>query len=281
MAATLVKLGHDRFGARGLLLALGAVSLAWVAVAWGISGYLTERRTQTRLSEGQARLEQHLLGTSAGVTTNLKLLHGIPAALGRSADIHQALKHFDEKAENAIQDEGQRQRRWTGNPELRRVDQLLQQATTDLQALSVLWVMNLAGDCIAASNFTKADSFVGTHYRDREYFREARAGHFGEQFAVGRKTGVPGLFFSAPVEANGRLIGVIAGKVDLAILDNWISQSESFLADRFGVIILAKTKALEFQALPNASVLQLSPTERAARYRKSEFQNLATRATPS
>jgi signal transduction histidine kinase/ActR/RegA family two-component response regulator len=144
----------------------------------------------------------------------------------------------------------------------------------DIRALSVIWVMNPEGDCLAASNFRAPDSFVGTNYRDRDYFREAQKGQFGQQFAVGRKTGIPGLFFSAPVEENGHVLGVIAGKVDLPVLANWISQSESFLTDRFGVVILARTKAFEFQVLPGATVHKLTEQERIARYKKSTFEKL-------
>jgi len=237
-----------------VLLAFGVLGLLWLGASWGIANYLAERRARVALAEGQERLKQQISGISTGISNNLQSLHGIPAAVGRSREIHEILKR--------------------SGADLGPVNLLLERSTADIRSLSVIWVMNLDGDCIAASNFRMPDSFVGTSYRDREYFRQAAAGQFGQQFAVGRKTGVPGLFFSAPIEENGQLLGVIAGKVDLPVLGTWISQTESYLVDRFGVIILARTKDFELQTVPNASVQQLSPQEQNARYRKTEFTTL-------
>ena len=247
-----------------VLLGTGLI-LVWLAAAWGIASRLTERRAAVILAEGEERLHQHIQGTSAGVANNLKMLHGIPAAIGRTSEVHQVLKRF--RAVNRGVP--------PGDAELLRVDQLLERAVADIQALSVLWVINLRGDCIAASNYAKRESFAGTNYLDRDYFRQALAGRMGRQFAVGRRSLIPGLFFSAPVLEDGRVIGVIAGKVDLPALDTWISQTDAFLTDPFGVVILARNKELEYRSLPAASVDQLTPEQRMARYLRTGFQGLA------
>jgi signal transduction histidine kinase len=154
------------------------------------------------------------------------------------------------------------------------VDQQLERAAADIKALSVIWVINPHGDCIAASNYRRPDSFVGANYLDRDYFRTGMEGRLGHQFAVGRRSLIPGLFFSAPVVENGRVLGVIAGKVDLPALETWIGQTESFLADRFGVVILARTKGLEYRALPGAAVGRMSIAERDARYLRHDFSEI-------
>jgi len=136
-------------------------------------------------------------------------------------------------------------------------------------------VINPRGICIAASNYRKPDSFQGTDYQDRDYFRAAMRGALGRQFAVGRRSGIPGLFFSAPVVEQGRVLGVVASKVDLPALNAWISQTDSFLTDPFGVVILARAKELEYRALPGAGLDRLSPEQRDARYRRTSFQPLA------
>ncbi|MDR3673003.1 MAG: ATP-binding protein [Holophaga sp.] len=246
--------GQRRWGGPGRLGAVGLLALAcWFGAAWWIAGYQTERRARVLLAEGQDRLQQHIQGTAEGLATNLKLLHGLPAAIGSDSALHQLLKSG----------EGRRE-----------VDQLLEGATAGLKALSVVWLLNPRGDCIAASNFRRPDSFVGTNYADRDYFRQAMAGQIGRQFAVGRKSHIPGLFFSAPV-TEGRVLGVVAGKVDLPTLDTWISQTEAFLSDRLGVVILARSKELEFRTLPGAQVASLDPAELDARYLKHRFQEIA------
>ena len=254
-------------GWRGLLPAMALIAVVWVGVAWGITGLLAKRRGKVALAEGHERLQQHLLGTAAGVANNLQLLHGIPAAIGRSQELHHLLKRLPGPGQ--------------GSPEpssahaLEPVNQQLERSISDIKELSVIWVMNPAGTCIVSSNFRKPESFIGTEYGDRDYFRDSVSGRVGHQFAVGRKSGIPGLFFSAPVEEDGRVLGVIAAKIDLPILKAWISEAESLLIDRYGVVILARTKSLEFRSLPNASVGTLSAQSRMERYKKEKFQALS------
>jgi signal transduction histidine kinase/DNA-binding response OmpR family regulator len=266
--------GSGRLISRKLVLAVAAAILVWCASAWKLADLLTERRATAALAEGEARLQQHISGIALGVENNLKLLHGVPAAVGRGAEVGRVLARFRSAPPVAKVAAEERKRQLYADPELDRMNRILDQSTQDISALSVLWLLNPEGECIAASNFRAADSFVGTHYEDRDYFRQGLAGRFGQQFAVGRKTGIPGLFFSAPVRNDGRVVGVIAGKINLSVLSTWISQNDSFFTDPFGVVILARDKSLEFRALADAAVRGLSPAQRNARYMRSGFEPL-------
>ena len=269
MVVPLFEKMNKRFGGRGILSVVALVTLVWLALAWGIAGYLLNRRARVSLLEGQDRLQQHLLGTAAGVANNLKLLHGIPAAIGRSSELHQML-HRDPGAPGTA---GIAARGLL----VQQVNERLQRSTADIKDLSVIWVMNPGGACIAASNYRQASSFIGTQYGDRDYFQESLHGRPGHQFAVGRRSGIPGLFFSAPVEEDGQVLGVIAAKIDLPVLESWISQAESLLIDRFGVVILARSKELQYRTWPSAKVGGLSVQDRMERYKKSEFLALSIR----
>jgi hypothetical protein len=79
----------------------------------------------------------------------------------------------------------------------------------------LIFVMNASGDCVAASNYDSNVPLVGGHFADREYFQHTQSGAKGRQYAMGRVTNVPGLFFSAPVTARGQLVGAIAVKIDV------------------------------------------------------------------
>ena len=273
MTVTPIEHNINRLGGRRRLLALGLILLAWLGAAWGMATYLTGRRARAALVEGQGRLHQHVAGIAAGVAENVKFLHGIPAALGRSSNVQAVLGSYpkaDAASRAAIGPGGVPR-----DEALRVVDDMLEHATTDISALSVVWIINPDGLCIAASNYRKADTFVGTNYLDREYFAQAMAGGLGRQFAVGRRSGVPGLFFSAPVEAHGEILGIIAAKIDLPILDSWISQTDAMLVDPYGVVILARNKGLEYRTLPGNRVLSLTAGQRLARYKKVDFGGIA------
>ncbi len=124
--------------------------------------------------------------------------------------------------------------------------------------MSILWVGNAAGECIAASNAGTAGSTVGSEFRDREYFREVQAGRPGRQFAVGRTTDVPGLYFSSPIMVDGRFLGFVVAKVEMSFFSPRVDQADAFIADSYGVVVLAKDKSLDMRALPKAPVLRLS-----------------------
>lgn len=93
---------------------------------------------------------------------------------------------------------------------------------------------------------------------DRQYFQSAMGGQRGRQYAMGRVTNVPGLFFSAPVMAGERFLGVVTIKIDLPRLAPQINNPHAFITDENGVIILAGNRSLEMQALPGAAVNRLS-----------------------
>ena len=257
--------------ARRTLIAVLLLVGVWCWAAWEIAGHITARRAATVLKEGQSRIQQSISGFSVGMANNLKLLHGLPAVVGRADEISRMLARFPTPTEPSPLPVAERQKLWAEDPSLADVNRLLEKATGDMGVLSVIWVMNLAGDCICASNVKSKDSFVGTNYGDRDYFHQAVQGNLGHQFAVGRKTGIPGLFFSAPIADQGRVIGVIAAKINLSVLKSWLSQSECFMTDKYGVVILARSRALEYCILPNATVKSLDPEARNARYVKTDF----------
>lgn len=85
-----------------------------------------------------------------------------------------------------------------------------------------LYVMAADGTTLAASNWSTPRSFVNQNYGNRPYFKDAMQGRSGRFYGVGKTTGEPGLFFSAPVRDGDRVLGVIAVKVSLQpIVATW------------------------------------------------------------
>ena len=104
-----------------------------------------------------------------------------------------------------------------------------------------LYVMDTQGMTLASSNWDTPSSFVDQNYRNRPYFRDALHGSAGRFYGVGKTTGEPGLFASAPVrQADGTVIGVVAVKVRMQpIVDTWAQLRDPvFLADERGIVFL-------------------------------------------
>jgi PAS domain S-box-containing protein len=129
-------------------------------------------------------------------------------------------------------------------------------------------------DTIAASNWDTDASLIGTNYAERDWFRANQAGKPGMQYAMGKTTYLPGLYFSSPVIQNGHFSGAVVVKLNVENLSFLTAQTNAYLTDEFGVVILAQDKSLEFQAVPNAAVFGLSAPARLARYQHSDFTRL-------
>jgi len=129
-----------------------------------------------------------------------------------------------------------------------------------------LYVMDTEGLTLASSNWATPSSFMNQNYGNRPYFRDALQGLAGRFYGVGKTTGEPGLFASAPVYDNGVVIGAVAVKVQMQpIVDTWAQLRDPvFLADERGILFLGSVPAWLYKAsrpLPEAEVLQVQRDE--------------------
>lgn len=147
-------------------------------------------------------------------------------------------------------------------------------------ATDVIWLLDADGDCIAASNVNQADSFVGNNFREREYYASAKLGVDGYQFAVGKVSKKPGLYFSAPVLDKARVIGVVVAKVDIAHLAQDIDLNSTFIMDDNGVVILAHDKRMEMKALASGTIHTRAPDARRRMYQRESFPILQIEPWP-
>lgn len=250
------------------------------ALTWVLTGQYVQRRADQALDQAILKITSDMGDISTGLEHNLAVFHGIPAVISRDAALRAQLALPSPNATEQPQTPAERRAFWMNRPALLPINVALADSVKDIRAISVIWAMNLAGDCIAASNAHTPDSFVGINYADRQYFQAAIQGNPGQQFAVGRVTGIPGLFFSAPVMDQGKVIGVVGAKIDLPHLASWVNQANAFITDTYGVIIQAQDRQLEMHALPGAAVEQLSAKQRLGRYRSETIPLIAISPWP-
>jgi two-component system sensor histidine kinase DctS len=146
-------------------------------------------------------------------------------------------------------------------------------------SLSALYVMNIQGSTLAASNWDSLTSFVGQSYRDRPYFIEARNGRTGQFYGVGLTTGVPGYFIAAPVRQDGKdIVGVVAVKVSLDSIESaWALVREPILlSDARGIVFLGNVPAWQYRMTRPLSVMELE----WLRYFKQYGEKLAFEPVP-
>lgn len=114
-----------------------------------------------------------------------------------------------------------------------------------------LYVLDISGRVLAASNWRRIDSYVGEDLSTRPYFVEAMNGGQGQFYGLDSLSGEPGYYLSSPLRVGDRIIGVAVVKVKLAQLEHgWRkANSNALVTDENGVIILAAHPAWYLRAM--------------------------------
>ena len=246
----------------------------WLIVSWFAKDLILDARVKTLIQETTLAINQQASNISEGLSLSLNKIHGIQIIVARDAEVLGALSHFGAKSLPAALTIEQRKRIWSDDTQLRRVSNYLKLVSTSTDE-AVVYLMNAAGDCIASSNADQPASFVGSNYVSREYFKDAMAGINGYQYANGRTTQIPGLYFSVPVTVNGKIIGAVIAKVNLHTLTHFINHTNTFITDNHGVIILSSDEKFLLHSAPDVEVVHLTKEERMDHYLRDDFLALS------
>lgn len=127
------------------------------------------------------------------------------------------------------------------------LNQRLQQIATQTGA-AVIYLMNRDGLTLAASNWNRSDSFVGSNYGFRRYFRDARASGVATEFALGTVSRRPGLYIARRVDGPSGPVGVVAIKVEFNPVEaSWAKATSGvYVTDANGVILVTSNPAWRF-----------------------------------
>ena len=254
------------FNCRRLLVVAIAAAILWAVATWFVSAHYYDQLAVDAIETEALEAERQAVGIGGGIDRILAVRQGMAITLAEDETIRQAMSHRLRHPEAA----------WPGKrptPSLARLNQFLGAAEQHLQ-LDALWIGDANGYGIAAKSANPKDSPIGINYSDRIYFQEAKAGRAGYQYAVGRTTGLGGVFFSAPVLKRNVFAGFVVTKINTSRLSVWLSQADALLSDDLGVIVLAKDKRLEMRTLPGAAVDSLSSAEKQRQYAQTEFRAL-------
>jgi len=172
-------------------------------------------------------LAEHLNAYMSGELKSVRVLAGL-------ADIRKALLEVDADS-------------------LAEVNTVLDLFRDEL-GVDVCYLMNASGDTVASSNRNAADSFVGENFSFRPYFVQAMAGSPATYMALGKTSGVRGLYHSHPISGirTGRPLGVAVIKSSIDLLEKELvaGQNEIMaLVDPHGIIFLSTREDWVFQTL--------------------------------
>jgi len=246
--------------------------LCWVFAWFGTERHFSQHLAQTVLQE-QMQAQQTADDVADSIRRNLHYVDGIPGTFQQDLRVWKAVQSFGPSQQPSGMTRQQAFALWTADPVLSDLNKYLQVIRSSL-GVDQIYVINAAGDAVAGSNLDPLVSPIGSNFVDRQWFQQNRQGQPGMQYAVGKTTGVAGLFFSAPVVIDGVLMGSVVAKVDVSSLSFLALQSDVYVSDNNGVIILAHDKKLEQKTVPVAAVEALDATQRQALYHRVRFDSL-------
>lgn len=266
-----------RSNQRRTVFATSLLLLVWLASVWFFATrhYLSVAHDQ--INQETVQSQQRADDLADSIDRNLSQLQGIPNLLSSLLRVKWAISRFDADSPPSPLAYETRRDIWTADPALNDLSRYLKLTETSLNA-DLVYVVNAAGDCIAASNWDTPGTSIGTNFAERDFFKNNQKGLPGVQYAMGKTTHIAGLYFSTPVIIDGKFLGAVVAKTDIPNLSFLIKQFEAFVTDRNGVIILASNKELEMLTLPNATIADLSAGEIFARYRRNNFSQLLIEA---
>jgi len=215
--------GRSRWLVRGVL----AVALVGAACWFGYA--LAFSRGLDRL---HSAAQQRLAVEAAQIDGYLSRFEYLPSLLETSPDVFRLLDNSNDSA-------------------LQQAVSLYLKSVNLLAGADNLYVLNVAGDALAAADFDRAGTPVGSNLSYRPYMSQALASGRGAFFGIGITSARAGYYLSYALKRGGKTIGVAVVKVNLDSFEReWRNRgSEMLLVDARGVTILASRDEWRFRPL--------------------------------
>ncbi len=220
---------------------------ALIGIALGIAvSYSTFHQLQStlelRMSRDAARLSEK-----------------ISDELSRYSQLPTILSHDPRLINSLINDSGSQNNQ---------VLNLLLEEWAKQSSADTIYLLKVTGLAVASSNWQEKDSFVGSNYAFRPYFKQAMMNTPGRYFALGSKSEERGYYFSSPIRFNNSIIGVLTVKVNLENIDRlWSYESLDFsLIDDKSVIFYSSKPNWLYNTL-----VPLSQAEKVSILRSSQY----------
>lgn len=209
-------------------IAIAIVALIVFAVVAVLYRNIAQENT---LQELQKQIKSRLSEQARSLETELEKFSLLPLALSENPVVYMSFeREFPES--------------------LRKLNAKLASLAEDTGA-PYIYVIDKAGNTIAASNFDQPDSFIGRNYEFRPYFQETIETGSSNYFAKGELTGKAGLFLAREVNDETQTIGVMVVKVEFEEIANlWrSSDATTFVTDRDGIVLFSSDPSLSYTLL--------------------------------
>ena len=242
---------------RGPRVALLATLLLLGGATWWLTGVWEDREAKAEVQRVERESDLRLVGFASDFARSLAYIRSVPVVVANEPVVTTTL--------SAPAAENSRLNAYLG-------------FIAKIMNVDLAFVLNSQALCIGSSNFAEPDTLVGEQFGDREYFAAAHRGEPGVQYAVGRRTNIPGIFYSTPIEVGGVFLGAAVVKIDVPNIERTVSAKGAFITDRHGVVVISADPGWLLKAVPGGSVLKMTPEERRLAYKRENIGLIPVRA---
>ncbi len=238
----------------------GAICAVTLALAFWRVGQIARDHALLALAD-QTRIDASL--DIALLRTVLDKQRALPLVLSKDRELGQALQTP----------------RATAIDQLNRKLEVLAQGT---QA-AVIYLVNLDGTAIAASNWHEPDSFVGNDYNFRPYFNNAMKNGRAEYFALGNVSRRPGLYISHRVDGPDGPLGVVVVKLSFDQLEkDWNKTGRpTFVVDKQEVVLISTLETWRFMTLKTLTPQRIATIRDSLQFGDAPLQPLPLSISPA
>jgi len=260
----------SKIGQHRTFLITATLLVLWNLSIWLLSENCYLSKADALIEQETARSQERAGDLSFSIRRNLNYLYGIPDLISELSLVKRAVAKFGTSSVPSPLPKAARVKQWSNDKTLKDLNKYLDFSARSLNADSI-FVVNAAGDLIASSNWDTATSSIGITVAERSYFRQNKNGQSGMQYAMGKATKIPGLYFSTPISINEQFFGAAVVKIEMPNLSFLIKQVNAFVVDNNGVVILARNEDLLMSSLANSANSQLSRRDKTDLYLRDDF----------
>ncbi|MFS8036149.1 sensor histidine kinase [Xanthobacter sp. AM11] len=212
-----------------------------LAILFSLDRFADHAARRWALAEVEARAQTAAALRVAVLRSEIEKQRSLPFALAQDPDVRRALQ--------------------TRDPRLYAALSARFEALASGVRAGVIYLIDADGHTVVASNFRTPESFLGSDYGFRPYFRLALADGQAEHFAFGTVSHKPGLYLAQRVEHDGAPLGVLVLKAEFAAIEEaWRQLPEpTFVTDARHIVLIASEPAFRFR-----TTAPLDEVERAA-----------------
>jgi two-component system C4-dicarboxylate transport sensor histidine kinase DctB len=136
-----------------------------------------------------------------------------------------------------------------------------------------IYLMDVNGVTLAASNWQDALTFVGSNFSFRPYFTDAMRGEASRYYALGTTSGRRGYYFSYPVGDADEPLGVVVVKIDIDTLEsNWRKKdTELIVTDPDGIIFVSTRPEWRYRTLYSLTAAEVARIRESRRYTEADL----------